>query len=175
MSLLTVDTARTLIATDLSDPNLADLIDREEAELIARYGAHYAAATTIMAALTGGHCDLFLPRRIGSVSSINEAATLGGTATALAATAYYVWGSEGRITRLPEGTRWGRSVSVVYIPMDDRPLRTQVLIEIIRLALSQTAMQSEDRTRNGMKYAYQAPNWEQLRKRLYKRLAFPEI
>lgn len=172
MSLLTVDMARMLIDTDLSDPNLADLIDREEAALIAHYGAHYAPATTITALLNGGGPSIYLPRAIGSVSSISETVALGEMAQALTITDYYVWPSEGRITRLPERARWARLVTVVYVPANDTAERVQVLIELLRQGLTRTAYQSETRSRNGMTYSYQAPTWELERGRILQRLGF---
>jgi hypothetical protein len=69
-------------------------------------------------------------------------------ATTLTSTQYYAYPGQGRITRLSEGTRWGRSVVVTYVPADDRPLRTQVLIELVRQALEQTAMAAESSLAN---------------------------
>jgi hypothetical protein len=173
VSLLTVDQALALIATEVTLPDVQAVINREEAELVARYGAHYVdGATTITETPRGGGCNLYLKRRIGSVSSISEAASLDTTPTALASTAYYVWAGQGRITRLPEGTAWGRRVSVVYVPADDRELRRQVLLELVRLALEQTAMAKES---VGGAYSYEAPEWESARRKLYKRLEFASI
>jgi hypothetical protein len=161
-----------IVTTDVAASDLIEVILREEAAIIARYGAHYVAATTITETTDGGMKSVYLKRRIGSVSSITEATTLGGTATTLAASAYYVWPGQGRITRLPDGTAWGRVVTIAYIPADDTDLRRQVLIELTRLAPEQTAMQSESVTGE---YSYTAPDWEKTRKRLYKRLEFPTI
>lgn len=173
MTLLDVATLRAQVQTGIDDTQLAALIAREEAEIVSRYGAHYIdGVTPISETVAGGMRSLYLKRRIGSISGISEAQTLGGTATALLASAYYLWPNEGRITRLPEGALWGCSVVISYVPQDDRPLRTQVLIELLRLALEQTAMKSEN---IASEYAYQAPDWELTRKRLYKRLEFPTI
>jgi hypothetical protein len=170
MSLLTVAELRAIVKTSKSDTQLQQVIDREEAEVVARYGPHYDG-TAITEACDGGTCSLFLKRRIGSVSSVSEAQSLGGTAAALTSTQYAV-ANEGRVIRLSEGTRWGRSVTVSYIPVDDRPLRKQVLIELVRLALEQTAMKSES---VAGEYSYQAPDWEAQRRDLYRRLALPNI
>jgi len=173
MSLLTADELRALVQTGLDDADLQRIIDREEAEVIAQYGAHYTdASTPVSEVVSGGGCNLFLKRRISAVSSIAEASTLGGTATTLTASQYYVWPGQGRITRLPEGTAWGSQVTVSYVPADDRPLRRQVLIELVRLALEQTAMQSES---VAGEYSYQAPDWETKRKRLLKRIGLPNF
>lgn len=172
-TLLTVATLRAQVQTGLDDTQLATLIEREEAEVIARYGAHYVDGSTPISEVCDGRgCSIYLKRRIGSISSISEAQQLGGTATTLTTSQYLVYASQGRIVRLPEGTRWGRSVTISYVSQDDRPLRIQVLIEICRLAIEQTAMKSES---VAGEYAFQAPDWELTRKRLYKRLEFPAI
>jgi hypothetical protein len=171
VSLLTVAELRDLVQTGLSDTQVQRLIDREEAEVVARYGAHYDG-TAITEVCSGGTCSLFLKRKIGSVSSITEAQSLGGATTTLTSTQYAAIAGEGRIVRLSEGTRWGRSITVSYIPVDDRPLRKQVLIELVRLALEQTAMKSEN---VAGEYSYQAPEWEAARAAQYRRLQFEEI
>jgi hypothetical protein len=172
MSLLTVDELRAQVQTGVDDVELQTIIDREEAEIISRYGAHADGVITIAETVDGGQCSLYLKRRIASISSISEAQSLGGAATTLTSTQYHVWAGQGRITRLAEGTRWGRSVTVTYVPADDRPLRTQVLIEIVRQALEQTAMAAES---VAGEYSFTAPDWEKQRRRLYKRLEFPSI
>lgn len=173
MNLLTVAALRAQVTTAVDDAELQTIIDREEAEIVARYGAHYVDAnTTIVERCDGGGCSIFLKRRVLSVSSITEAQRLGGSTTTLSSTQYYAYPGQGRITRLSEGTRWGRSVVVTYVPADDRPLRIQVLIEIVRQALEQTAMKQES---VAGEYAFTAPDWEMQRRRLYKRLEFPSI
>jgi hypothetical protein len=173
MTLLDVATLRAQVQTGLDDTQLAALIEREEAEVIARYGAHYTdGMTAISEVCDGSGCTVYLKRRVGSVVSITEAQQLGGTATTLTTSQYHVWPGQGRLGRLPEGTRWGRAVTVSYVPADDRPLRIQVLIELCRLALEQTTMKGES---VAGEYSYQAPDWERARQRLYRRLAFPSI
>jgi len=140
MSLITPAEAQALGAgLVLSTAELQALIDREEAELVRRFGPNYAALTPISEQTEGGGCSLYLKRAIASVTSIAEYYYLGDTATALVATDYYVWGSEGRIARLPESMKWARLVTVVYTPQDDTELRKMVLIELIRIAESQSA------------------------------------
>lgn len=173
MSLLTAGELRLQVQSGLSNSDLQTIIDREEAEVIRRYGAHYAdAVTTITEVCSGGQCSIFLKRRIGSVSSITEAQSLGGTQSTLTSTQYHIVANEGRIIRLSEGTRWGRYVSVSYVPADDTALRKQVLIELVRQALEQTAMKSEN---VAGEYSYQAPDWEAQRRALYRRLGLMEL
>jgi len=173
MSLLAVDELRAQVKTDLDDTQLQAVIDREEVEVIRRYGAHYVdSATAITEVCDGGGCSVWLKRRISSVSSITEAQSLGGTQTTLTSTQYYAVVGQGRIIRLTEGTSWGRYVSVSYVPADDSALRKQVLIELVRQALEQTTMKSEN---VAGEYSYQAPDWEQQRRALYRRLTLPNI
>lgn len=171
MSLLTIDELRAQVSTDLDDTQLQTVIDREETEVIRRYGAHYDGSA-ITEVCDGGACGVYLKRRIGSVSAITEAQSLGGTQTTLTSTQYYAVANEGRIIRLSEGTRWGRYVSVSYVPQDDSNLRKQVLIELVRQALEQTAMKSEN---IAGEHSYQAPDWEAQRRALYRRLMLPNI
>lgn len=171
MSLLTAAELRLQVQSGLSNADVQTIIDREEAEIIRRYGAHYDGSA-ITEVCSGGSCSVFLKRRIGSVSSITEAQSLGGTQTTLTSTQYHIVANEGRIIRLSEGTRWGRYVSVVYVPADDSALRKQVLIELTRQALEQTAMKSEN---VAGEYSYQAPDWEAQRRALYRRLGLMEL
>jgi hypothetical protein len=138
VSLLTPTDAQAMGAgLSLTTAELQTVIDREEAELIRLFGAHYDG-TAVTEQATGGGSSLYLKRAIGTVSSVAEYYYLGDTATTLAATDYHVWSEEGRISRLPEYARWGRLVTVVYTPQDDRNLRRMVLIELVRIATEQS-------------------------------------
>jgi hypothetical protein len=143
MSLLTVAQAQALGAgLALSSTDLQTIIDREEAELVRRFGAHYSASPLTETAHGGGHA-IYLKRQIGAITSIVEYLYPGDTApTTLVAADYYVWGQEGRIERLPYGTTaascWGKVITVVYTPIDDSDLRRMVLIELLRIATEQT-------------------------------------
>lgn len=173
MSLLSVDELRDLVASDLADDQLQTLIDREESALTARYGPPGDGVSTVAQTLRAYGGALFLPRAALSVSTITEATTLGGTPATLSATDYAVDVDAGSITRLPEGRAWGRVVAVTYVPVDDRALRTQVLIELCRLALSQTALKSES---VAGEYSLSAPDdWEHQRAQIARRLALPSI
>lgn len=168
MSLLTVAEARVLVKTGLSDPDLQAIINREEALLTQTFGAHYVDANTMVSeTLNGGGASLFLRRRLTSVASIVE------DTTTLTATDYRVWGGQGRIERLPAGTKWLKTPSVVtYIPVDDNLQRKATLIELVRLALERTPMQSES---VAGEYSFSAPDWERERARLIRRLGFVNI
>jgi hypothetical protein len=179
-SLVSVVEARDLIQTGLSDSRLQTIIDREEAEIIRRFGSHYDGATSIVETVRGEGKNIYLRRTIASVVSVSEVYYLGALPVSLAATQYFVWPNEGRLERLPSavtgipawsgsGVQWGEQVTVTYLPQDDSARREQAIIELIRLALEQTAMKSES---VGGEYTYQAPDWEQTRARIYRRVGF---
>lgn len=135
MSLLT--TAEVIAAGadgGLDAVTLQTIIDREEAELVRRFGANYPGPLTERA--KGGALNLYLKRPISAVTSITEYAYPGDTAPAtLVAADYEVWGEEGRIRRVD--ARWGYLASVVYTPTDDSGLRRLVLLELVRLNTAQ--------------------------------------
>jgi hypothetical protein len=173
MSLVTVAQARALINTSLSDANLQVVIDRVEAEFTARIGEpqNDANSVTITKTLPGEGENIFLPSEIGSVVSIVEIED-GTTETTLVSTDYRVWGC-GVIERMPEGTHWEDQVRVTYKPTDDRLRRAGAIIDVVRLDLNRTAMNSES---IAGEYAYTAPqNWEAVRRRIIRRVAFPVV
>ncbi len=144
MSLVTPSIAREMGADGgLSDAALQRLIEREEAEIIRRFGAHWTGAA-VSETVHGGGAALYLKRAATSISSIIEYVYPGDTApVTLTASDYYLWPAEGRIERLPWGssasTRWGTPVTVSYIPADDSYLRTQVILELIRIGAAEDA------------------------------------
>ncbi len=172
MPLLTVDEIRARgVSTDLTDDALEDVLADEEAEMIRRCGAHGDGVTAITETATAYGGQLFLNRPIVSVSSVAEYTDLGGTATALAATSYIAWLNEGYITRLPTGATWGVRMVVVYVPANDSALRRQVLIELVRIAVNQSAFRSESFEGFEDKYSYvAAQDWQHAREQQYARL-----
>jgi len=182
MSLLTVAELRAQVRTSLTDAQLQSVITREEAEVIRLYGAHYVVLTNVTETLAGGTRNLYLRRRIGTITSITEYATLEDTTgTLLTTAAYLLWADEGRIQRLPstsiEGLSWGLQlwgarVTVIYIPFDDTDARKAAIIDLCRLALERTAMQSES---VGGEYSYTAPNWAAARADILARLGFVSV
>lgn len=159
-TLLPVATARALIATDLDDTQLGAVIAREEAMLIRKLGPHGDGTSSVTETIDGYGGDLYLPRPVVSVTSVD------GTAWAsLGATLY---ASQGRIC----GGSWG-AVAVVYVPADDRDERQQALIDLVRLAIQRTAMKAES---VAGEYSYSAPeSWEAARASIYRRLMFTSV
>lgn len=183
MSLATVAHVRALVTTALADDSLQTVIDREEAELVRRYGAHGDGSTAVTEIHEGGLPSIWLRRKAVSITSITETYVGGTSPTTLVSTDYYRWAGRSQLIRLPAGTRWGYSnaltedaaniwqplVTVVYVPEDDRDLRRQVIIELVRIAVEQTSMKSESFLTG---YEYQAPNWSTARAQQYRRLGY---
>lgn len=157
----------------LSDANLQAVIDREEAEIIRRFGAHYVdGSTTVSETVPGERLSIYLRRALTSVSSIVEYDYLGDTSPAtLTSTDYYTWSAQGRIERLPRGVRWGAAVVVTYVPADDNDLRSQVLIELVRVGAAQNTGQAV----SGLGYSIggnvSAQDWQHARAMQYTRLS----
>ncbi len=172
MTLVSVEQVRQRVQTDLTDVAIQDLIDNEEEEVIRRAGVHGDGVVSVTEAISPTSSNLFLKRPFVSITSITEYQALDGTGTALDTTDYYAWPGQGRIERLPRGTIWGQLVSVVYVPIDDSAKRRRVIIELVRLAIEQPAMQAES---VAAEYSYTAGDFEAKRRDLYRRLSFQEI
>ncbi len=170
MSLLSVTEARELLKTGLNDAGLQRVIDREEAWIVRNFGAHYVDTnTTVVETLmleTAGE-SLFLRRVIASLSSIVE------DGVTLAAADYRLWGGQGRVERLPAGTRWLPRVviTVTYVPFNDNELRKEAVIDLARLALERTTMQSES-IADEYSYTVAEGGWDAQRAKVMRRLGF---
>lgn len=168
MSLVTIAQARALINTSLEDTDLQEVINRVEAEVTARIGEpqNDENTTTIVETLGGEGENLFVRNEIGSVVSIVE------DDVAMTATDYRIW-TGGVIERLPSGQNWGEVCVVTFKPADDHLRRAAAIIDILRIDLARTAMESEN---IAGEYSYQAPkNWDAERKRIIRRVAFPVL
>ena len=168
MSLVTPTDVKALINTSMSDENLQTVIDRVEAQITARIGAPQtdAYATEVVKTMRGEGEYLFMPTEIYSVSSIVE-----DTST-LTSDQYQTWAG-GVIERLPEDSHWGDRVVVTYKPTDDRLVRAQVIIDLVRIVIERTAMKSES---IAGEYSYTAPdNWDAEFRKAMKRLVFKAL
>ena len=168
MSLVTPTDVKVLINTSLSDANLQTVIDRVEAQITARIGAPQtdAYATEVVKTMRGEGEYLFMPTEIYSVSSIVE------DTNTLTSDQYQTWAG-GVIESLPDDSHWGDRVVVTYKPTDDRLVRAQVIIDLVRLVIERTAMKSES---IASEYSYTAPdNWDAEFRKAMKRLVFKAL
>ena len=168
MSLVSPANVKALINTSISDTDLQTVIDRVEAQINARIGAPQtdAYATEVVKTLRGEGEFLFMPTEIYSVSGIVE------DANTLTNDQYQTWAG-GVIERLPEESHWGDRVVVTYKPTDDRLMRAQVIIDLVRIVIERTAMKSES---IAGEYSYTAPdNWDAEFRKAIKKLMFKAI
>lgn len=168
MSLVSPADVKALINTSISDTDLQTVIDRVEAQINARIGAPQtdAYATEVVKTLRGEGEFLFMPTEIYSVSGIVE------DANTLTNDQYQTWAG-GVIERLPEESHWGDRVVVTYKPTDDRLMRAQVIIDLVRIVIERTAMKSES---IAGEYSYTAPdNWDAEFRKAIKKLTFKAI
>jgi hypothetical protein len=175
MSLLTPEEVKVRIHTSLTDAQLQTVIDREDAEIVRRFGAHYVDGTTsVSETLQGGMANLYLKRGIASITSVVEKYILPSETgyTLTEDTDFCSWGAEGRIERLPVGLKWSRFVVVSYVPQDDNARREEALLALVRIALSRTAMRSES---IAGEYSYTSPEWEKERMGVFAALGFPVL
>lgn len=134
-ALITAAALKALVPTALDDDTLTALIEREEAEMIRRFGPHSDGETAISETVTYAGADVFTTRPIDTLSSISVVSYAGASPVTLTTSQYY------RIPSLNQ-IRLAALISpayltITYVPPDDRPLRTQVLIDLVRLAVEQ--------------------------------------
>lgn len=182
MSLVTIAETRALVKTALTDSELQAVIDRAEADVTRLFGAHPDGSTAVTETLRGGEGNLYLRRRIASVTTVVE--TVGATATTLTpgwTEDYYAWGAAGYLERRSPSTTqtwlgtptWGELVTVTYVPYDDRAERRAVIIDLVRLMLERTALKAES---VAGEYSYTAPDdWEASYNVVLQRLALPNV
>jgi len=172
VSLLEVAECRALIDTHLSNDDLQAVIDRVEAEIAELVGAPTEGGD-LTETLAGEGQELFLKRPIASVTSVTEYASLSDTTgTALTENSdFFVWGEQGRLTRL-SGT-WGAKVIVVYTPTDQDEKRKAVTIDLVRIVLVTSPLQSESVA--GEYSATFPDNWEHEKAKVLRRLRFVSV
>jgi hypothetical protein len=166
MPLLSVADVRALVTTALDDTALSAVIVREEAIAVQRLGAPGDGTTERIEIVAGVVGTVFVALPILNVTAVAEQAAIGAAWTTVAAGQYEVDGDAGALHR---AGNWAKRVRITYVPVDSRERWRGVLIEVIRLALEQTAMRSES---VGGEYSYQAPEWEAQRVRLLQRLKY---
>lgn len=176
MALLTAAQARAQgVGLGLAPADLQALIDREEAELVRRFGPHAGPLSEVVQPRRNSD-SLLLKRRIASVVSISEGLYVGDPSpTPRAASDYVIWADEGRIERSAVSLHWGAICTVVYEPADETDLRTMVLLELVRIASEQDV--GVGGTVSGLGYSIggggaTAKAWADARARQYARLGW---
>lgn len=159
---------RALVNTGLTDENLQTVIDRVEAQVTQRIGAPQTneMATTLTKVFRGEGEYLFMPTEIYAVVSVTE------DGSALTSDQYQTWAG-GVIERLPSDSNWGDRMTVVYKPTDDRLVRAQVIVDLVRIVIERTAMKSES---VAGEYSFTAPdNWDEEFRKAMRRLLFKAV
>lgn len=136
MPLLTTADIRPHVETALDDTALQRIVDRIDADVVARVGPHAGPLTEVVAGRTQ---SIYVRRPIASVTTVREGNVIDAGATTLTVDTHYrLWAAEGRLERLPAGAGFGQLVEVVYTPVDDTEQRKRVLLELVRLDLAQS-------------------------------------
>lgn len=175
MTLLSVGELRPLLdGTPLTDVQLINVIERVEADLTAVLGAAPDGATAVTEQLRGGLVNIFLRRKVASITSVTEYGLLTSTSgTALTAnTEYFLWAKQGRLERLG-GVTWGERVDVVYVPENEASKWKTAVIDLVRIFVNETALRSESISGS---HSYTAPeNWDAEIRRVVRRLQFTVV
>ena len=135
MSLITPADVTAVLSTDLDSAALQSIIDREEAEMVRRFGANADGVTAFTETFTLTGADIFTSRPISSLTSISVVAYVGASPSTLATSQYYRVPPLNQIRISPFLT--DSFVTVTYVPANDQALRKQVLLDLVRLAMEQ--------------------------------------
>lgn len=131
------------VGTDMADDDLQAIIDAEEALMVRRFGAHGTGVATVTEVLMRQGRNVYPPRPFVSVSSVKTAPYPGGSLTTLASTDYYTWAARGYVELYPGGLlidTIGEAVTLVYVPVDDRALRKEVLLNLVKLTIADATL-----------------------------------
>ncbi len=170
MSLISVEKVTVQIPTDLPETTIKAIIDREEAEIVRRFGSNWSAALSLTENQNGGTPYVFVDRPIETIASITESGDNFTTSNLLVAAEWREVGSSaGEIERLNRGMpiNFQRDVRIIYSPVDDTLERQAVMIELVRIALERQVMAKET---VGGEYSYQSPEWREIRRDLHSNL-----
>jgi hypothetical protein len=129
--MLSVEEARALVTTSLSDADLADVIAREEAWLARRIGPLEGERTETFATADGDEV-LKLQRPASSVDVEDDSGTLTDVAL-------HGWSD---VTRTDVARSWNGDVLVTYTPSDPDEVK-RVLVTLVRLTTSESAFASQ--------------------------------
>ncbi len=171
MSLLSPGDLQDLVQTDLSSEAIQAVIDREETELIHRFGPHSIIDGTTDQALVierveGRSASVFVDRPFDTVVAILTSSNGFIDSDVVNTDGYRTFPDEGRIARI--GTIWEQEVEVRYFATDLDNIRKSALIDLCRIAIERQAFRRES---VAGEYSYTSPpNWEQERESIYGRV-----
>lgn len=165
--LLAIEEVRALVKTSVSDVDLVDVVRRVEAELVDELGDWQDDTGNVQVTEEhqGGGERIYLAQPADSIVSATE------DSVAVASTGYRLEPG-GMVRRLPEGAKWSGWVEVTYKPRDRRSEWKSALIELVRIDLERTSMDSES---VGGEYSYSASDWEKKRQSAKRRLRYRAI
>jgi len=147
MSLMSVEELQEHVETDLGPAALQRLLDDADAEIVRLYGPHGGPGDEVMEFVrpAPGSKYITVSRPVSAVTEIVE--RVGDTETVLATDDYRVIDNGYTIDRLPSGTHarsdWAPVVILTYESAADVPRRKRVLIDLVRLAIQYTGLQSQ--------------------------------
>ena len=143
--------------TGLSDEALGRIVDGQDAYLRRIVGPHDPATTMVYEIdIPPGIQRIWLPRLAVSITTVEDRYFFDSTWTVRDASEYYL-SNRGRSVSMDQ-RMWreplGERVRVTFTPVSENVERTQALIDLVRLEIQDTGLESEkDDT-----YSYKAKN-----------------
>lgn len=131
MSTLQLDEARAVITTSLSDADLQEVIDREEAWLARRIGP-----------LDGSRTETFITTDGDEVLQLQRPTTFASLIVTDESGAVSDMALRGWSDLVPGDHAWDTSVEVEYTP-DDEPEVKRAAVTLVRLAVTESGYQAE--------------------------------
>ena len=143
--LITVANLILHIETDLATAEVQRLIDAADDSIVEAHGEH-SSTGTVTDLLIGGDRALFLTRPYSALTSVTEYA--GTSTTVLVAADYRAWYGNRLLERLAldatnPAAYWAERVQIIFTPVDDDKQRIEATIDLVRLAMQVTGLQSQ--------------------------------
>ena len=140
-SLVSIAEVRALVRSRLSDADLQVVIDREEAWLATKVGALTGERTETF---SPGNGSLYVRRLTNSVVVTDNGTTVSSSDLLFTPSSGELRRVVGWVNDPPRHdlVAWQGDVTVTYTPADEAAVR-RAIIELVRLTVSETGMQSE--------------------------------
>jgi len=170
MTLVSVSDVRALVKTSLSDAELQTVIDRTEEEVVERIGAFQDDTLMVTVTETG---YLSPGRMIMTRQPFIAVSGVTVNGDVVDAADYLTRGFAGILSGIPASynASGAAEYTVVYRPIDQRSKLTRTIIDLVRLSIERTAMESEN---VAGEYSYQAPDWEKEYRKILRRVVMVE-